>query len=72
MVWVVIICVDGDDNGREELSVELNIIVIVVVAYECDIVDDDKYSLAFDVASVAPNVFSLLLLEITDVVVGII
>jgi hypothetical protein len=81
VVWVVIICVDGDGNGREELSVELNILVIVVVAtslndedvaYECDIVDDEKYSVAFDVASVAPNVFSLPVLEITDVVVEII
>jgi hypothetical protein len=31
MVLVVIICVDDNDNGREELSVELEILLIAVV-----------------------------------------
>jgi hypothetical protein len=81
-VWVVVICVDNND----ELSIELETPLIVVVtnsgsgedvavstkvAYECIIVDNDKYSPVLDVSSMVPNVVSLLVLEIPFVVVEI-
>ncbi len=74
MVPVVIICVDDNDNGREELSVEMEIPLIVVVAIsmevvdECDVDDNDGYSLEIDPLSVMLIVFSLAVLEIPDVV----
>ncbi len=84
MLALGIICVnDGDDDGTEELSVELEILLIVVVAtsigdedvvismevaYECGLDDDDRYSLEIDALSLALIVFSLVLLE-TPVVV---
>jgi NADH:ubiquinone oxidoreductase subunit 4 (subunit M) len=85
VVALAIICVN-DDDGAEELSVELEIVLIVVlatsigdedevmsmeVAYECDVDNDDRYSLEIDPLSVALIVFSLLLLEIAFVVVEI-
>jgi hypothetical protein len=83
---VVIICVDDNDNGREELFVEIEIPLIPVVAtsvsaedvlismevpYECDVEDNDEYSLEIDAPSVALIVFSLVLLEIPIVVAEI-
>jgi hypothetical protein len=80
---LAIICVD--DDGKEELSVELEILLITVVstsvvdedvaismevAYECDVDDDDRYSLEIDALSLALIVFSLVLLEIPVVVTG--
>jgi hypothetical protein len=41
------------------------------VAYECVIVDNDKYSPALDVSSTLRNVVSILVLEIPFVVVEI-
>jgi hypothetical protein len=38
------------------------------VAYECDVDDDDRYSLEIDALSLALIVFSLVLLEIPAVV----
>jgi hypothetical protein len=79
------ICVN-DDDGTNELSVELEILLIAVVAtwvsdedvvisidvaYECDVDDDDRYSLEVDAISVPLIVFSLVLLEIAFVVVEI-
>jgi hypothetical protein len=85
VVALGIICVnDDDDVGTEELSVELEILLIVVVAtsigdedvvismevaYECGLDDDDRYSLEIDALSLALIVFSLVLLEIAFVVV---
>ncbi len=84
-VLVVVICID-DNDGKDELSIELetplifvvtnsvsgeDIAVTMEVAYECAIVDNDKYSTAFDVSSTVRNVVSLLLLEIPLVVVEI-
>jgi hypothetical protein len=86
VVLVVIICVDDNDKGREELSVEIEIPLIPVVAtsvsaedvlismevpYECDVEDNDEYSLEIDAPSVALIVFSLVLLEIPFVVAEI-
>ncbi len=86
MVLVVIICVDDNDNGREELSVELEILLIAVVATwvkdevvlismevvdECDVDDNDGYSLEIDTLSVPLAVFSLVLLEIAFVIAEI-
>ncbi len=85
MVALAIICVDNG-GGRDELSVELEIILIAVVvtcvsdeevvisievAYECDVDDNDEYSLEIDALSVSLIVFSLVLLEIPFVVAEI-
>ncbi len=79
-VWVVVICV----NDNDELSIELETPLICVVtnsvsgedvavkmdvADECAIVDNDKYSPVLDVSWMVPNIFSLLGLEIPFVVV---
>jgi hypothetical protein len=86
VVLVVTICVDDNDNGREELSREMEIPLIVVVAtslsdedvvismevaYECDVDDNDGYPLEIDALSVTLIVLSLVVLEIPDVVVEI-
>ncbi len=86
MVLVVIICVDDNDNGREELSVELEILLIAVVGTwvrdevvlismevvdECDVDDNDGYSLEIDTLSVPLAVFPLVLLEIAFVIAEI-
>jgi hypothetical protein len=85
VVALAIICVDNG-GGRDELSVELEIILIAVVvtcvsdeevvisievAYECDVDDNDEYSLEIDALSVSLIVFSLVLLEIPFVVAEI-
>ncbi len=84
-VALAIICVD-DAGGTEELSVELEVLLIVVVAtpvsdedvvlsievaYECDVDDNDEYSVEIDTLSVSLIVFSLVLLEIAFVVAEI-
>ncbi len=84
-VLVVVICVD-DNDGKDELSIELETPLIFVVtdsvsgedvavlnevAYECAIVDNDKYSTAFDVCSTVRNVVSLVVFEIPIFVVEI-
>jgi hypothetical protein len=84
-VSLAIICVD-DDNGREKLSIELEILLLAVeatsvgdedvvlsmdVANDCDIDDDDRYSLEIEALSLTLIVFSLVLLEIPFVVAEI-
>ncbi len=85
VVSLAIICVD-DDNGREKLSIELEILLLAVeatsvgdedvvlsmdVANDCDIDDDDRYSLEIEALSLTLIVFSLVLLEIPFVVAEI-
>jgi hypothetical protein len=85
VVALAIICVDNA-GGRDEISVELEILLIAVVAasvsdedvvistevaYECDVDDNDEYSMEIDALSVALIVFSLVLLEIAFVVAEI-
>jgi hypothetical protein len=85
VVALAIICIE-DDDATDELSVELEILLIAVVgtpvsdedivvsmevAYECDVDDDDKYSLEIDVLPVALIVFSLAVLEIAFAVVEV-
>jgi hypothetical protein len=85
VVALPIICVD-DDDGTDELSVELEILLIAVEAtsvadrdvvismegaYVSDADDNDKYSVGIDALSVALIVFSLVLLEIPFVVAEI-
>jgi hypothetical protein len=48
-----------------------DVVISIEVAYECDVDDDDRYSLEVDAISVALIVFSLVLLEIAFVVVEI-
>ncbi len=61
VVWVVVICVD-DNDGKDELFIELETLLIVVVA---DSVRGE------DVSSMVGNVVSLLVLEIPFVVVEV-
>ncbi len=85
VVAVAVICVD-DAGGRDEVSVVLEIILIAVVAtwvsdedvvismevaYECDVDDNDEYSVEIDTLSVPLIVFSLALFEIAFVVAEI-
>jgi hypothetical protein len=85
VVALPIICV-ADAGGRDELSAELEILLIAVVAtsvsdedvvismevaYECDVEDKDEYSLDIDAPSVALIVLSLALFEIPFVVAEI-
>ncbi len=85
MVALPIVCVD-DDDGTDEVSVELDILLIAVEAtsaaegdvvismegaYVSDADDNDKYSVGIDALSVALIVFSLVLLEIPFVVAEI-
>ncbi len=81
-VWVVVICVDDNDELSVELETPLivvvtnsvsgeDVVVSIEVAYECAIVDNDIYSPALDVYSKVRNVVSLLVLEILFVFVEI-
>jgi hypothetical protein len=82
VVALPIICVD-DAGGRDELSVELEILLIAVaatsaadgdvvismeVAYVSDVDDNDEYSLDIDAPLAALIVLSLAVLEIPFVI----
>jgi hypothetical protein len=75
---LAIVCVD-DDDGTDELSVELEVLLIAVVGTP---VSDDDVLISMEVACVSDvddndeysldaNVFSLLVLEIPDDIVEI-
>jgi hypothetical protein len=81
-VWVLVICVDDNDELSVELETPLivvvtnsgsgeDVVVLMEVAYECAIVDNDIYSPVFDVSSMVRNVVPLLVLEIKFIVVEI-
>ncbi len=85
-VLVVVICVVDDNDGKDELFIELetplivavtnpvsgeDVPVLIEVGYECAIVENDTYSPVLDVSSMLPNVVSLLGLKIPFFVVEI-
>ncbi len=48
-----------------------DVVIPMEVAYECDVDDNDEYSVEIDALSVSLIVFSLVLLEIPFIVAGI-